>query len=533
MTNPAPACKQLVLVAKTALQHLQHCEAEIKAALSLSGISEMDYIVLAGFNESAIHSGIGYVEEIHVLLKSEFFPDDGLLTTLGRIFSPFPGMIFTTCPPYFFKTPVFNNQGKAQEWDEVVFTQAHTYTTLQMGNKMKEMQLMSANIYPNEGTVPSGSGSGGGGDGNENKQGENMPQGRRINNGPQRGGEKDSEGDDDNDKGDDPDNPGLEGSSGANLPEISFNIQTEIYPYTQPVLASQPSSSKPSKHFQLIQLEGSITVQTKPPQLKPRHLASSFLHFKKFKLQGKPEVDPAYYHLAHFRAEINTREKLTTFDDIKPASTRAVDPESKVVEGNKQAHAGTLGSTFGINSLKPTGSFSISGTIAKESLSTKAIKVFNSRIIQRDYNGAICWEFSVDDPYQQQQGLDLQELSILPCVSCTFMGSSDYMPPPPAPELFDVEVMSCWSLISLKSNPCSLLSSWLALGSSEVKPPTPYSNLCQIMKLELPSQLAEGSYYKAVAKATPSSSTVFDVERPSPHKFTPLINFSRPEGGSN
>ena len=260
MTNFTPNGKQLVLVAKTALRHLQHCEAEIKAALSISRISERDYILLAGFNESVIQSGIGYLEEIHVVLKSEFSPDSNLLSSLGRLFSPFPGMIFTTCQPYCFKTLVFNSEGKAVEWDEVLFVQAHTYTTLRMENTMREMALMSANICTNGGQVPSGSGSGGGGDEDEKKQGENMPQGGGINNDPQRGSEKDSEGDD-NDKGDDPDNPDVQGSSGGNLPEISFNIQTEIYPYVPPVLASQPSSSKSSKRFQLLQLEGSITVQ--------------------------------------------------------------------------------------------------------------------------------------------------------------------------------------------------------------------------------------------------------------------------------
>ena len=461
--NLAPNGKQLVLVAKTALQHLQKCEAEIKVALSLSGISEMDYILLAGFNESVIHSGIGYLEEIHVILKSEFPSNDGLLSSLGRIFSPFPGMIFTTCPPYSFKTPVFNNEGKAQKWDEVVFTQAHTYTTLRMGNKMKEMALMSANICPNEGNISSGSGSGGDGDENEQEKGENVAQGSVIDNDPQRGGKKDSEEDDNDSEGDDPDNPDSEGSSNTDLP-ISFTIQTEIYPKIPPVLASGPSSSKPSKPFQLIQLEGSITVQvcfsskhihkkiiilfqTKSPQLKPRQLASSCIEFKEFKLQSIADVDSTFYHLTHFRAEINTREELTKFKNIKPASTRAVDSETKVIEENKQTLAATLGSTLGISSLKPTGLFSISGTKTKESSSTKELKVFNSRIIQKNYNGAIWWEFLVDDPNQQQQGLDLQELGTLPCVSCTFVGSSDDASPPSAADLFGVEVMSCWSLI--------------------------------------------------------------------------------------
>jgi len=112
------------------------------------------------------------------------------------------------------------------------------------------------------------------------------------------------------------------------------------------------------------------------------------------------------------------------------------------------------------------------------------------------------------------------------------VGSSDGAPPPPAPDLFGVEVMSCWSLIPSNRNPLSLLASWLALGSSEVKPPTPYSNLCQIMLLDLPSQLPEESYYQAVAKATPSSWMAFDVKRLSPYKFTCYINLSSSEGNT-
>ena len=194
------------------------------------------------------------------------------------------------------------------------------------------------------------------------------------------------------------------------------------------------------------------------------------------------------------RAEINTREKLTTFDNIIPASTHAVDPESKVIEQNKQRHSITFGSTLGIGGLKPS-LLSIFGAKRKESPSTK---VFNSRIIQKDHNGAIWWDFRVDDPYKRQHGLDMQELGTLP--SCTFEGSSA-APPPPAPALFGIEVMSCWSLIPSESSP--LL--WPAFGSSEVKPPTPYSNLCQIMLLDLPSQLSKDFYYKVVAEVPPLS----------------------------
>jgi len=273
MTNLAPNSKQLVLVAKTALHHLQQHEAEIKDTLSGSKISERDYILLAGFNESGIHSGIGYVEEIHVLWRKKYLPKKALLRSLGRIFSPFPGVIFTTHPPYCFRTPVFDSGGKAQEWDEVLFIQAHTYTTHQIRNTMKEKEMMLASICLSEGKVLSGSGSGGGRDGNEKKSGENIPQGKRIGGNPQKGSEKCSEGDNDDPEGGDPNDSDSRDNSDTHLPQISFNIQTEIYANAPPVLASGPSS-KPSKHFQLLQLEGSIIVQVS--------ISSKLNHMKTF-----------------------------------------------------------------------------------------------------------------------------------------------------------------------------------------------------------------------------------------------------------
>ena len=118
----------------------------------------------------------------------------------------------------------------------------------------------------------------------------------------------------------------------------------------------------------------------------------------------------------------------------------------------------------------------------------------------------------------------LMELGTLPCVSCIFLGSSDNAPPPPAPDLFGVEVTSCWSLIPSKST---------SLTSQLVKPPTPYSNVCQVMKLDLPSQLLGKSDYHAVGKTTFDAKwkKIPEVTRPSPHKFTPSIRFPDLEEG--
>ena len=235
-------------------------------------------------------------------------------------------------------------------------------------------------------------------------------------------------------------------------------------------------------------------------------------------------MDSTYYQLSHFRAEINTRQELTEFDHIKPSSTRAVDSETKVIEGSKKTLAAVMSTTFGISGLKPTALFSLSGSKAKESSLSKEVKIFNSRIIQGDHDGAVWWDFIVDDPDPQERGSELCDS--LPCVSSTFLESSDDAPPPPAPDLFGIKITSCWSLIPSHSNPLSLLTAWLPPTSSEVMAPTPYSNLCQTLLLDLPSQLSKDSYFKAVAKVTPSSWMALDVKRPSPHQFTPLINFS-------
>ena len=235
-------------------------------------------------------------------------------------------------------------------------------------------------------------------------------------------------------------------------------------------------------------------------------------------------MDSTYYQLSHFRAEINTRQELTEFDHIKPSSTRRVDPETKVIEGNKQTLAAILSTTFGISGLKPTALFSLSGSKMKESSLSKEVKIFNSRIIQGDHDGTVWWDFIVDDPYQQERGSELRDS--LPCVSSTFLESSDDAPPPSAPDLFGVKITSCWSLIPSNSNPLSLLTAWLPPTSSEMMAPTPYSNLCQTILLDLPSQLPKDSYYKAVATVMPSSWMALKVKHPSPLQFTPLINFS-------
>ena len=95
---------------------------------------------------------------------------------------------------------------------------------------------------------------------------------------------------------------------------------------------------------------------------------------------------------------------------------------------------------FGITTATGT----LVGSQTNETSSSAEVKKFTSRITQFDRRGVVLWGFSIDDPYERERGVGLNE-DTLPSVEFEFLG--DGAPPPP-PELFRVEVTSCWSLIS-------------------------------------------------------------------------------------
>ena len=73
-------------------------------------IQESDYVILAGFDESLIKSGVGYLEQIHVFIIAEIDATSPLLSELGRLFSPFSSILFAGFSSY--RLPVFKDDGR-------------------------------------------------------------------------------------------------------------------------------------------------------------------------------------------------------------------------------------------------------------------------------------------------------------------------------------------------------------------------------------------------------------------------------------
>ena len=84
-------------------------------------IPKSDYVVLAGFDESLVKSGVGYLEQIHVFTIAEVNPSssESLFTELGRLFSPFSSSLFTESSSY--RLPVFKDDGSQWEFDELIY----------------------------------------------------------------------------------------------------------------------------------------------------------------------------------------------------------------------------------------------------------------------------------------------------------------------------------------------------------------------------------------------------------------------------
>ena len=174
---------------------------------------------------------------------------------------------------------------------------------------------------------------------------------------------------------------------------------------------------------------------------------------------------------------------------------------------------------FGITTATGT----LVGSRTNETSSSAEVKKFTSRITQFDRRGVVLWGFSIDDPYERERGVGLNE-DTLPSVEFEFLG--DGAPPPP-PELFRIEVTSCWSLISGSKRRAP---SWF---SQPGRPKAPsHSVLCQVVVLEIPTRrLSESSEY--VATLDVGLVEQIDVKLPGSLKVIPTLRPKSAESGKS
>jgi len=145
---------------------------------------------------------------------------------------------------------------------------------------------------------------------------------------------------------------------------------------------------------------------------------------------------------------------------------------------------------------KIQGTLTGSGTRTSENSAGSEKKRYASRITQQTKYGVVFWGFHVDDPYNQEGGVNMPDAN-LPAVSFEFLGDSDIAAPPP--EFIDVEISSCWSLLPKAGNE----NNWLPDFVSRLSQTASYSNLCQMVALSIPSNLPKQADYRATLNVYP------------------------------
>jgi hypothetical protein len=212
------------IAAEHALQHARNNAPLISEVFGRHNIQESEYLVLAGFDESLIKSGVGYLEQIHVFVNKEVEVTSLLLSEFGKLFSPFSSILFTESSSYHL--PVFKYDGSMWEFDELVYHTASKF--VDGGSSAKTpltiISLCCATSSPADSTItssqPYGSASGEGE--NSRQTSENL-----------KGKKKETrDKDDEANKGNkepsgDPDNPNQDGN--VNVPSIFFDISSKIH----------------------------------------------------------------------------------------------------------------------------------------------------------------------------------------------------------------------------------------------------------------------------------------------------------------
>jgi stromal membrane-associated protein len=266
--QPAQMYATCWIAAEHALRHVERYRSQIETTFEHHNIRRSQYAVCAGFDESCIRRGSGYLEQIHIFTLSTILATSPLLTELGKILSPFSSILFTESSR--FSLPVYKDDGTIWEFDELVFEMASKYldhgstaamcpTVISLSqttnNKADESQQDSGGDGESIEKDSRGSKEKGKGQNRNNGNGSENPgdpsrDGNHGSDHPANSGDMDIDGD--------PDDPDPEGETKetTNSPNIAFEVVSNIY-----------TNGNLSQTFQQINTAGRLTIQVRPHTL--------------------------------------------------------------------------------------------------------------------------------------------------------------------------------------------------------------------------------------------------------------------------
>ncbi|KAJ7573947.1 hypothetical protein C8J56DRAFT_902816 [Mycena floridula] len=451
-----------IVAAVDALHHIKKNTTGIVSLMSSYGINGEDFTVLAGFNEDLIVRGVGHLQQIYLTMLVDFSMDPALQEGLGKIFSPYPGVI--QMPSNSLQTSVFQDNGEEWDFDDLVLTKLQEFSESKVVNSDASTGLISV-----QGTTlahTSQQYSCGLGD-SSSSQSQNGGQENAGGSGGRDGNQDNSKG---SGSGDHPEH--LDGDGSSPEPDRAPSKKKEIEPVARFLVEAKILRRATDPYpFQTLTVQGILATTHDDAE-------TSHVHFKQLRsqnIQSKAGLATSAYqqYLAHLVIDSGCGESAYVMNG-SPRYTRA--SESKKMTTSQETGriaqiTGAFKGILAVPTMELSGSASVStkGTLTSESMKR------TSCIIQKDFCGRIWWSFAVDDEYEQQHGLDIPQEN-LPCVD--FRLCPDL--PATLSDTIQVEVASYWKLPSPTR-------SW-----SVFKPELPelsFQNLCLVVAMQLPSNL--------------------------------------------
>jgi hypothetical protein len=111
------------IAAEHALHHVEKRLSQIETIFQSHDIDKSQYAIYAGFDETLIRTGVGYMEQIHLFTMANIAPESPLLSQLGKVLSPFSSILFTAS--HTLHLPIYK-PGSTTTWgfDELAFKTA-------------------------------------------------------------------------------------------------------------------------------------------------------------------------------------------------------------------------------------------------------------------------------------------------------------------------------------------------------------------------------------------------------------------------
>ena len=153
------------IAAEHALQHARNNMSSVSKVFDRWQIQKSEYVIHAGFDESLIKSGFGYLEQIHIFVFTKVDATSPLLSELGRLFSPFSSILFSESSTYCL--PVFKDDGSIWEFDKLI---DFTASKFEDGGSSAKTPLTVISLSQTDSLIDGTTGFSGNGEGEKNRK---------------------------------------------------------------------------------------------------------------------------------------------------------------------------------------------------------------------------------------------------------------------------------------------------------------------------------------------------------------------------